>query len=366
MSMGKVTRKNAALLRKAYEIARQEGFEAGLVLHSGYYYTHENQRSVTIAGRLGQKKAVLKVYDDERVVRAARGLKLFAKFNSSQFIRSPRVLKFKEETACSGWTIMTRVPDGAEAIRPNGLTTPLSKIERRRFLEYYVEYRVNFQSAVPELRDAEHLQRMPADVFHTVRLCRWFDLANKAEATRVSQRQERLLDPKKFPKLFTRGLEFVTKHTSTKTPVFCHGLFIPSNLFVFADETHEDVWMTGFDHIGPRPIGYELGLMIWADVFMTMSATTRLTSVITQLDGWLDEYLIYGENMRLRHSGCFTDDPLILRAALVERCMGALMADVVASDMERGRQLNMVRNLTELIEILLEPVRANRIPGLEL
>jgi hypothetical protein len=365
--MGKTPRKNAALLKKAYEIARQEKFDVGSVLHSGYYYTQDQQRSVTISGRLGnQQKAVLKVYDDERVVRAARGLKLFSQFNSSHMIRSPRVLKFKEETACSGWVIMTRVPDGAEPMRANGLTTPLSKAERQRFMTYYVEYRIHFQSAMPKILDAELLECMPADVFHAIRLCRWFDLANKAEATRVSQRRERLLDPKKFPKLFTRGLEFVTKHTSTKPPVFCHGLFIPSNLFIFGDEMGDDVWMTGFDLIGPRPIGYELGLMIWADVLMNMSATTKLNSIIKLLDGWLDEYLIDRENRHLAYTGCRTDDPLILRAALIERCLGALMADVVASDMEQSRQLNMVHNLTELIEILLEPVRANRIPGLEL
>jgi hypothetical protein len=368
------------LMKKARQIAREQGFKVEDVLHQGYYYTRDEERDVILGGWFNGQQAVLKVYNDKRVTRPARGHEIFNRLNRSTVIKAPHVFKYKEETAYSGWAIMTRIPKGPAPMRPAGLTTPLSARERRQFLEYFIEYRSNFDDDFwhhanipqPVLR-AELLDYMPPDVFHTIRLSRWLDLANKVEATRVGNRQKPLLDPRKFRRLFTEGLTFVTKHLRTEKMVLCHGHFTPPHLFIYGDEFGDNVWLTDFDHIGPRPVGYEIGLVVWSDVLMNMTSRTSLASVKVSIGAWMVDYLTLTDDVnstdpakRFSDAGLYPDDPLILRAALVERCMGALMADVVASDMERRRQRNMVRNLTELIAILLEPARANEIPGLEL
>jgi hypothetical protein len=74
------------------------------------------------------------------------------------------------------------------------------------------------------------------------------------------------------------------------------------------------------------PEGYELGFIIWADWLMSADWKLSYKEWKEGIVEWIEEIKIINRKLRLRKF-----DSLI-RASLTERCLGTILADIVASD----------------------------------
>lgn len=329
----------ASLINWGKSVAKKNGLAIEELIDKAKTGAGGQLRNTIWRGRYRKKLAVLKVYDDYRVTDEARSLRAFHRHNRSQRLTAPKLFAAGTESAKRGWLIMEHVPPGSSSFH-----SPMSSADRRKFLGLFLEYRKYFpRRPTRPLGLAEHLG--PAE-FHVFRIGRWLQLASDAEAERRVTGKKPLLHGSKFARLYESGLTIIRQEFRDRIMVWCHGHFKPKELF--RPPTEGPYYLTDFAHTKLYPEGYELDFMIWADYLLGADWRQPYPQWRLGLQDWITDFQPVLQTLKFRRPG-----PL-LRASLIERTLGTIMADVVAhhampEDEKVGRLRLLLPWLRELI-----------------
>lgn len=322
----------------AKEIVQQTGFVLGKIIYQGEYYSPDKIRNIIFDGFYRDKPAVLKIYDDPRLMDEGPALDGFNKKNKSKILIAPQLYAHQTISSKKGWLIMEKLPDNGHFFNQ-----PLSKEKREDFLKLYLEYRDNFPNKPHRfLTLAENL---PADEFHIFRIERWFQLANDKEAELTMSGESSILKSEDFIPRFKKGLALIRQEFSKREMVWSHGHFKPHDIFEVPDK--KIYYLTDFAHSRMYPQGYELGFIIWAD--WLMSADWQLDySVWKQgTDEWMNEIKKIAPQLNLENFSA------LMRASLVERSLGAILADICAAERPKEEKEVRISLLYEFLDELL-------------
>lgn len=328
------------MLKWGKEVAESEGFDITEVDSVGVYYEEDKVRNVIYKGNYEDKSAILKVYDDPRFTDEPAALKRFNKQNGSKKIFASEVYSSKIIDPHKGWIIMEKIPDEAKPFE-----SPLNEEERRRFLEAFVEYRKNFpkEATRPNLL----VENLSPEEFHHFRMQRWLELANNKEFERELNGEEAVLDKDKFILRYREACKHIKNEFSQRKMEWCHGHFKPPEVF-WVEGEEAKFYLLDFAHTKYYPEGYELGLTIWADVFMDIEYDDFYKDWQKRVTRWLNmmEEVVVPELE-------IEDFNSLIRATLLERIMGTVMADITASDvLDREEQQRRIKYLFKLFDYL--------------
>lgn len=322
----------------AEEIAKKNNFQIDKLIYKGEYYSPDKIRNVIFTGTYKKHPAVLKVYDDPRITDEPVSLETFNKNNKSKILIAPRLYTYQIVSPQKGWLIMEKLPEGGNLFR-----SPLDFNERAKFLELFLEYRKNFPSEPTRpLTLAEHLS---AQEFHIFRINRWFQLAYNKEEELVMKGGRRILDTKKFLPPYERGLAVIRKEFKHRKMIWCHGHFKPNE--IYKSPNKNQYFLIDFAHTKMYPEGYELAFMIWSDYLIPADWTIDYKKWKQGVCSWLANLKPLGQKLKIKNF------PPLLKAAMVERILGTVLADVCATNRPRKEKVGRVSLLSKLLQELV-------------
>ena len=322
------------------KIIKESGFKAEKEIYRSYYYSATRIRNVIYSGIYKGNPAVIKIYDDPRMTCEPRALATFHKTNKSKILTAPKLYKQKVMSGNSGWFIAEMIPDGFKKF-----STPLEKSERAEFIELFKEYRSNF-SKLPTRRLYLPENLTPGN-YHIYRIGRWLELASNKENTFGTGKSNPNLIDAGFMKDLESSFSLIRKEFKNRRMVWCHGLFNPNEIFTDKDRTK--YYLIDFAHVGLFPEGYELALMAWADHLMIAKKWNE------PFDKWkTGAYEWMGELENLAGEMKFRNPKKLIRASLVERLIGTILADIGASDRPYLEKKKGIGLMTSLLKELLK------------
>ncbi len=322
----------------AKEVAEQQQFELGELLYEGLYYDEDHVRNGVWSGTFQGKPAVLKVYEDPRLTDEPTSLQKFHEHKTSTKLTAPQVYGSEVITPHKGWLILEKLPEGGSFF-----TSPLSADDREQFLQAYLEYRQNFPNE--PWRELTLVESLPSDKRYLFSINRWLELANNKESERRLQGEALLLPPNEFIPRYTKALAAITDEMAKRKTIWCHGHFKPKELYRAPDGM---IYLTDFAHTTACPEGYEFGFMIWSDWLMDGGDWQLDYSGWKQgVDAWLNDLRPVANQLQIERP----DD--LLRVSLLERTMGAILADVTAADRPHEEAVKRNALLLQLIDDLL-------------
>lgn len=283
--------------------------------YKGYYYTHTKIRNRIFLCEFNRKKAVLKVYDDPRDTYEGRALEKFHKFNKSTKITAPALYGYKQITPKSGWVLMEKLPEG------KFFTQPLANNQRGEFIELFYEYRQNFPT-LPH-RPLALYEKLPPDLFHLYRIQRWFELASSKESEEALLKRRSTLSSKKFLSLYKQTIQIIMKEFKDRRMIYCHGHFKPHEVYK-ADSGM--IYLIDFAHAKMYPEGYELAHIVWADYLMSADWKESYKTFRDGVFAWEKIIIHVAEKLG------FKQPKNLIRASMIERLLGSILADVTATD----------------------------------
>lgn len=314
----------------AKEIAQKNQFQIKKEIRRSFYYATGHMKSLIYEGVYQGKEAVLKLYDDPRLTNDPIAQNEFNKTNKSKILLAPPVLKYEIILPQKGWLISEKI--AGEKM----LQSPLPEERRANFLKLYLEYRKNFPTK--PTRPLLLAENLSAAEFNNFRIFRWLELANNKEAEIVLKEGKPILEIKKFMPLFEKSVGIIRKEFSKRKMLWCHGLFAPYKIMKKGGQ----YYLFDFGHAKLYPEGYELVFIIWADWMMSSDWQMPYKEWKKGIFGWMKETEKIGKVLKIKNF------KTLMRASLIERILGAILADICATDRprdEKEKRLDLIFNL---------------------
>jgi hypothetical protein len=315
-------------------IAKDNHFKIEKFLYQAEYYATGTLRNLIVSGLYKTKPAVLKIYKEARFSDEPLALRAWHHTNHSTWMTAPALFAYHAEPNNTGWLIMEKHPEKAKAF-----VSPISSSERKQFLEMYCEYRRNFPKK-PH-RPLHLAEQLPADQYHLFRLNSWIKLASDHNFNRQVHGQTPILNMRDLQPRLKKGFSLIKKVFVHQPMHWCHGHFKPKELFQCPDDR---VYLTDFAHTKMYPDGYELAFMIWADWLMPAPWSLSYSRWRAGVQVWLDDLLPLARQMNLKNP------KQLMRASLVERILGSILADVGATDRPKQEQHARLHHLYRLFD----------------
>jgi len=320
------------LEKEAISIAKEHKFNIDKKVYQAFYYSSNNLRNIIYSGIFGGKRSVLKLYNDPRFTLEPKNQEIFNKNNKSKILIAPEVYKYKIESIHKGWLIMEEVPKKSKNFK-----SPITKEEREEFINLYIEYRKNFP--YKPTRDLSLVENLNANKFNLFRINRWLELANNNDYDK-----EKVLDYKKFIRLFNKATEIIDKDFKGRKMIWCHGHFKPKEIFKVNKKLY---YLTDFGHTHLFPEGSELTFMIWADYFMEADWNLNYGQWSRGVIDWIEDLYILAQKLKIKKYKS------LLRASLIERTLGAILGDVLAFNRPQKEKYARIKLLTKLLEEII-------------
>jgi len=319
----------------AKEIIKKTGFILDKEIYRGNYYSPNKIRNLIFDGHYKKKPAILKLYDDPRLTDEPVAQDNFNKNNKSKILKAPQIYRYQMVSLKKGWLIMEKLPE-------NGffLKQPLNPSDRKEFLELYLEYRK--KSPNRSTRQLVLVENLPAHQFHILRINHWFQLANDKEAELIMAGKTPVLKPKDFIPKYEKCLKLINKEFKNRKMIWCHGHFKPHEIFKVPET--KTYYLTDFAHSKMYPEGYESAFIIWADWIMHADWRMNYAKWKKGIDDWLWELQPIAKELKIKnfHS--------LMKASLVERSLGTILADICATDRPRKEKEKRITLLYRLLK----------------
>jgi len=329
--------------KKEYEIladkiCRKTSFAADKIIYTGDYYKKEDIRNVIFSGSYKNKPAVLKIYDDKRLTDEPLSLKYFNKKNKSKILSAPKIYDYKIISGRAGWLIAEKLPENGKFFKQS-----LTHKERKEFLSVYLEYR-KYYPKKPH-RVLTLAEKLRSDEFHIFRINRWFELAIISEEENYLKNKIRVLKPTELIPRYRKGLEIIKKEFKNRKMIWCHGHFKPHEIYKISNSEY---YLIDFAHTKMYPEGYELGFIIWADWLMDANWKTNYKKWKKGIQEWIDEIKAINKKLKLKRFNS------LIRANLIERCLGTILADIAASKRPFKEKIKRIKLLYKLMDDLID------------
>ncbi len=320
----------------AVAVAAETGFVIDKEIYRGTYYSADLIRDIIYFGIFEGKRAVLKVYDDPRLVNEPENQIAFNKFNKSSVLVAPEVFAFKMLSPHKGWMIMEQLPEG-------GVSFKQPTDDKKLFAELFIEYRRNFP--LEPTRPLNLVEQLPADERHVQGISRWLELATDKEAERAAVGQPPLLPADEFLPRLEKTLALLRDTFKNRQMIWCHGHFKPHEVFKAPGDS--PYYLTDFAHTTMFPETYELAFIVWADCLVSGDWRIPYPEWKKGIEEWLSVLDPVAKQLEI------ADSERVLRANLAQRCIAAIMADITAGDRARGEQEGRIKLLYQLLDDIL-------------
>ena len=139
----------------------------------------------------------------------------------------------------------------------------------------------------------------------------------------------------------------IRKELGRREMVWCHGHFKPHELF--KNKEAGGYYLTDFAHTHMYPEGYELGFIVWADWIMSADWKLPYEEWKKGIDEWKKVLSKIADKLGIK------DYDSLFQASLAERTLGAMLADVCASDRPREEKEKRISLLYRLLDDILRP-----------
>ena len=319
----------------AKEIAAKTGFVLGERIYQGEYYTADRIRDVIYEGTYEGKPAVLKIYDDPRLDYEASNQIAYNKANTSTILRAPEVYAYDMITPQKGWLIMEKLPDVGAFF-----TSPME--DKAEFARLFTEYWRSFPKE--PTRELALVERMEAHRYHLYKIDRWLELANNAEAKAMLAGKRAFLTDE-FLKKYGQTLDAIEEEFKRRRMVWCHGHFKPQELYKISDTQY---FLTDFAHNQMHMEGTDLAFIIWADWMISADWHLHYGEWKAGIGDWVRELRAVARELGLvRYEE-------LMRASLLERTLGTILADVCASDKPQEEKEMRLALLMSFLDDLLD------------
>lgn len=306
-------------------------------IYRGTYYSADQIRNMVFRCKYKDKTAILKVYDDPRETFEPQALADFHLHNTSKIIHAPQLYDSKTIDSRRGWLLMEEIP--ADAKSYDYLMSPA---EREEFLNIFKEYRQNFP--INPTRELMLVENLNSADFHVFRINRWLELANRGDYNHFLATGQHITDTAKLADLVEKTIDAIEREFTNRQMLWCHGHFKHHEVFKVDSK---NFYLIDFAHSKMYPDGYELAFIIWADYLMAPD-NWQWDSKKWQ-DG-VQEWLKLATETA-KSMGTQSPDKL-LRAALLERTIGTILADVIGSDKPIEEKQGRLAHLFALAESL--------------
>jgi hypothetical protein len=238
------------------------------------------------------RRAVLKVYDDDVVNVEAESLHDFHESNRSEVLTAPALYEFETTSLTKGWLLIEKLPDEGRFLQ-----SPIE--DRGRFVELFCEYRRNFPG-------------------HPNRPLALAEAASTREQQRAFAGERAVLEHDELLPRLEAVMDRVREVFRGRELHWGHGHFKPSDLFEHADGR----WViTDFGHTKMLPEGYEEALAIWWDQ-MVMGPPERYDAWRADIDDWMQRFLDAESHL----------DDDVLSASLLERALANVLESIALED----------------------------------
>ncbi len=314
------------LIKLGRTIARKNNFIIDKLIYQAYSISQGDWRNVIFSGKYKNKTAVLKVYNEERVTEEPLSLKYYNQINTSKILFAPKLYAYKIFSATQGWLMMEKLPQNSF------LKSPLNHQQRQEFLKLYLIYRKILPLKPIKLLNL--VENLPAGDFHLYRMGKWLRIANDKQA----EEKFEILKPKKIIPTYLKAQQLIAKVFKNRKMIFCHGHFKPKEIA----RVNGKFYLTDFTHMKSYPEGYELAFMIWADYLLPGNWHLNYGQWKKGVDNWLKDLSEIALELKIKNY-----DSLI-RASLIERIMGAILADVASTSkpkLEKIKRISLLYNL---------------------
>ncbi len=319
----------------AREIAQKNQFNIKKEIRRSFYYATGQMKSLIYEGVWQGKEAVLKLYNDPRLTDDPISQAAFNEKNKSKILLAPRVFKYEVVSPRSGWLIMEKI------VGERMLQSPLPVEKRANFLKLYLEYRQNFP--IKPTRTLFLAENLSAAEFDSFRMARWLELANNQEAEIMQKEGKPVLEAKKFMPLFAKAVGLIRKEMAKRQMIWCHGLFAPYK--IMKKDGH--YYLFDFGHAKLYPEGYELAFIIWADWIRLADWRLSYREWKKGVFDWLKVMEPVGKKLKLKNFKS------LMRANLLERCLGTILADICATSAPRDEKEKRIALIYKLLEEIL-------------
>ncbi|MFA6588612.1 MAG: hypothetical protein WCT08_06135 [Patescibacteria group bacterium] len=320
------------------KIAKQNNFLHSRKIYQARTQTNDQIRNVIYSGLFKKKPAILKIYNEGKSTDEPLALEAFNRLNRSKNLKAPKLFKYKILSLNSGWLIEQ------ELILGKFLKSPLSTSERQEFLKVYLEYRKTFPTR-PH-RNLLLNEKLTANLFHLHRIPHWLQMAINKEEKNQNRKAPSVLLAKEFAPRFEKGLEIINREFKNRKMLWCHGHFKPKEIFKGMDGRY---YLTDFAHVKMYPEGYELAFMVWADWLMPGDWKLPYAKWKKPVFAWIKDLKKLAKVLKIKR---FND---LIKASLIERIFGAILADVVARDWSLKEKRQRLKLLYKLFDELVKP-----------
>jgi hypothetical protein len=293
----------------AQDICRRHGLRQRGELRRTTHDLSDRLRNLIWDVERGDRRAVLKVYDDDVVNLEAESLQDFHETNRSEVLTAPALYEFETTSLTKGWLLIERLPDDGRFLQ-----SPIE--DRGRFVELFCEYRRNFPDrpnrplALAEAQDAYR--------FHSFRTMQALETASTREQQRAFAGERTVLEHDELLPRLEAVMDRVREVFRGRELHWGHGHFKPSDLFEHADGG----WViTDFGHTKMLPEGYEEALAIWWDQ-MVMGPPVSFDAWRADIDDWTQRFL--DAEPHLDHD--------VLSASLLERTLANVLESIALED----------------------------------
>jgi hypothetical protein len=212
-----------------------------------------------------------------------------------------------------------------QEVQPSYFAAPLTRQEatqkRQEFIDLLVDYRSHFPFEYQPGMHVSEPESKTADEFHGQRLTAWREKAVATNHKLMDQQQPGLLTDDRIM-LYEQAEELVIEGFKNKQMLWGNG-------FVWPQNTHKTLdgkfYLSNFAHAKYYPEGYEFIMPVWQDVIAKVNAASTAKQVMEHINIWLQDLLPHAASFKI------TAVDAIVRPALVERLLGTIYADTIAS-----------------------------------
>ena len=299
------------LERWAHEICAQHGLVFREELRRTTHDLSAELRNLIWDVEQDDRRAVLKVYDDDVVNVEAESLRDFHRSNRSGVLTAPDLYLYEIASLTKGWLLIERLGNDGHF-----LESPLEEGARERFVELFCEYRRNFPQgpnrplALAEMQDAYR--------FHSFRTMQSLEKASTREQQRAFAGDPAVLEQSEVLPRLERAMDFIRAAFKERALHWGHGHFKANDVFVHGDGR----WtITDFGHTKMLPEGYEEALAIWWDQMVT-PVPGGYGPWRAAIDDWVRRFLDAEPEL----------DPDLLQASLLERALATVLESIALAD----------------------------------
>ncbi len=300
------------------KIILESGFLVEKEIYSSTYYRKDNIRNIIYKGKFKNKDVILKIWRDPREIFEPLMLNEFLEYNKSNILTAPKLYNYKMYTNYFGWLIEEFIDTSKRIF--SGLPNDNERLE---FMDVFKEYKKVWpKQSKQNISKAKTINDWLARHFK-----KWKELA-----------EEKKWLKKESYDLCEKTFEVLKKKSDRYGFVWVHGHFKSKEIF----KINNKYCLTDFAHCSWKAEFAEGPFIVWS-IIQDSRKNIDLDLAINESLKWKK---LFVENKFI--------DELGFDLGMLERCYGAILADVGGSDIPLNEKEKLLEVWTGVMKYYLD------------